>query len=302
MTCQYWTGARHCGATQTRPYAIGRRCADHTPAQLAGLPEPHELHGTVSSARSTERGCEINGQSTNRQKPADTDTGLDFAKKLGRLLDVPLVTCPPSTGAEEFHYPTGDRDSLTSADNQNQLSRFEPGWAIMARMGGPVAVVDVDPKNSGDIEKVRKLLDGLGVRIFAEIETPSGGRHFYIAGHPDLPSCSNLKELPGVDILSHGRIVFLPGARRPRYDGAGYRIVYDNLEALADGGNPDGAGTFADWVAKQQGNADQFETSPPWAGGEPDARRARYLAKMLRHIHQDLSDMGRNSGRNMAHL
>jgi hypothetical protein len=230
---------------------------------------------------------------------AATITGLDFARKLGELLNVPLVACPPKPGGE-FSYPTGDRDSLTAADNANQLDRWNPSWPIMARTGGQVAVVDVDPRNGGDIDKTRQLLDGLNVRIFAEIATPSGGRHFYIAGHPTLPSCSNLNGWPGIDILSFGKLVFLPGTQRPKYNGAGYRIVFDDLEALADGGDPDGAEAFAGWVAERRGERERFETSSPWTGGEPDPRQAQYLAKMLAGIHRDLSAMGKNSGRNTS--
>jgi hypothetical protein len=225
---------------------------------------------------------------------------LDFAKRLGQLLGVPLVTCKPAAGKDEFHYPPGDRDSLTADDNQNQLGRFRPGSAVMARTGDPLAVVDVDPKNNGDIEKTRQLLDGLNVRIFAEIATPGDGRHFYIAGLPDLPSCSNLNEWPGIDVLSHSRLVFLPGTQRPKYNGAGYRVIYDNLEALADGGDPDGAEAFADWVAERRGDQDPFETTSPWQGGEPDPRQATYLAKMLGGMHRDLTGMSKDSGRNIA--
>jgi hypothetical protein len=157
---------------------------------------------------------------------------LEFADKLGELLDVPLVACEPKPG-EEFHYPTGDRDKLSAADNVNQLDRWQPGCAIMARTGGNVAVVDVDPRNGSDIEKTRQLLDGLHVRIFAEVATPSGGMHFYIAGHPELPSTHNLDGWPGIDVLSFGKLVFLPGTQRPKYGGAGYRIIFDDLEALA---------------------------------------------------------------------
>ena len=226
-------------------------------------------------------------------------TALDFAKKLGELLKVPLVACEQKPG-EEFRYPKGDRDQLSADDNYIHLNRFQRGWAIMARTGGNVAVGDVDPRNGGDIDKTRQLLDGLHVRVFAEIATPSDGRHFYIAGHPELPSTSNLDGWPGIDILSFGKLVFLPGTQRPKYNGAGYRVIFDDLEALADGGDPDGAEAFADWVASRRGRGEQFETSSPWTGGEPDARQAAYLAKMLAGIHQDLSPMGKNSGRNTA--
>jgi hypothetical protein len=224
---------------------------------------------------------------------------LKFAQKLGELLNVPLVACEPKPG-EEFWYPTGDRDSLSADDNQNQLDRWQPGWAIMARTGGNVAVVDVDPRNGSDIEKTKQLLDGLHVRIFAEVATPSGGRHFYIAGHPDLPSASSLDGWPGIDILSFGKLVFLPGTQRPKYGGTGYEIIFDNLDALADGGDPDGAEAFADWVASRRGRGEQFDTSMPWAGGRPDYRQAKYLQAMLDGIHRDLAAMGKDSGRNTA--
>jgi P4 family phage/plasmid primase-like protien len=223
---------------------------------------------------------------------------LDFARKLGELLDVPLVACPP--GGKEFIYPEGDRDSLSPNDNRNQLGKLKPSWAVMARTGVSVAVVDVDPRNGSDIDKTRQLLDGLNVRIFAEIATPSGGRHFYIAGHPELPSCSALNGWPGIDILSFGKLVFLPGTQRPKYGGVGYQVIFDDLEALADGGDPDGAEAFSNWVAELRGDRERFETSPPWPGGEPDARQAQYLAKMLAGIHRDLSAMGKDSGRNTA--
>lgn len=40
--CRYWIGAegRRCGVTPARPYLPGPRCTDHTPARLAGRPEP----------------------------------------------------------------------------------------------------------------------------------------------------------------------------------------------------------------------------------------------------------------------
>jgi hypothetical protein len=231
---------------------------------------------------------------------AGTATDLDFVASVLALQNVPIVTCQPGTGNDEFHYPTGERDNLNPADNWNQLNRFQAGWAIMARTGGLVAVADSDPKNGANNDKVRQILDGLNVRIFAEIATPSGGRHFYVAGHPDLPSCSNLKDLPGIDILSHGRLVFLPGTQRPKYNGAGYQVIFDNLEALADGGDPDGAETFLGWVTGQRGDQEQFETSPPWQGGQPKPQEAQYLNRMLAGIHRDLSGMLKDSGRSTA--
>ena len=38
--CEHWFDGHYCGATPARPYLVGRRCAAHTPAALAGQPEP----------------------------------------------------------------------------------------------------------------------------------------------------------------------------------------------------------------------------------------------------------------------
>lgn len=49
--CTHWIGpeARHCGATPARRYVNSIACADHTPARLAGHPEPPE--GTCAPKR-----------------------------------------------------------------------------------------------------------------------------------------------------------------------------------------------------------------------------------------------------------
>ena len=227
---------------------------------------------------------------------------LDFARKLGELLDVPLVVCEPNSGKPEFHYPKGERDKITSAQNDLQLAQWKPGKAIMGVMGGKVALGDVDPRNGGDVARTRQMLDGLGVRVWAEVETPGpgDGRHFYVAGHPELASAHNLTGWRGVDIQSFGSLVFLPGTQRPKYGGAGYKIIFDNLEALADGGDPDGGAALAGWVAEHRGTRADFEPAPPWNGKPPDARQAAYLWAVLERMHSELSAMPKDSGRNTA--
>jgi len=227
---------------------------------------------------------------------------IDFARKLGELLDVPLVVCEPSSGRPEFHYPKDARDKISSTQNDLRLSQWKPGKAIMGVMGGNVAAADVDPRNGGDVARTRQLLDGLGVRVYAEVETPGpgDGRHFFVAGHPELASAHNLIGWSGIDIQSFGSLLFLPGTQRPKYNGAGYKIIFDNLEALADGGDPDGAAALAGWVAERRGSREEFEPSPPWDGKPLDKRQAAYLDKMLRNMHSKLSIMGRDSGRNTA--
>ena len=205
-------------------------------------------------------------------------------------------------GRAEFTRPR-DWQNLRRDGNEDRLATFEENQdCLCLNTGGEVVVVDVDTRNCGDIEKVRALLAELGVRIFAEVDTPGGGKHFYIAGHPDLPSVHSTEKnqrlpgYPGVDIQSFGCNVYLPGTGRPKYDGRGYDIVYDELDQLVllDGDDA-GSGALADCVAellastakkkarKTSTGASEWEWDPcePWDGTPPDERQRAYLDAAL---------------------
>jgi P4 family phage/plasmid primase-like protien len=244
---------------------------------------------------------------------------LAFVKRLDEL-GVPLFTAEPGgcrdvvpdpdnegklteiirrqPNGPEFVRPKG-WPSLTAEDNEARVGDFRYYDALCAICGKPIAVVDVDPRNGGDVEKVRTLLAELTVRIFAEVTTPGGGTHFYVAGHEGLPSTSwkksdELGDLSGVDIQSHGRNVFLPFTVRSRYPGKGYTVVFDDLQALGTEGDAQGSEALAQWVAerkykvvekksRKRGNSADFdfERSQPWTGGKPDAFQQAYLDKVL---------------------
>lgn len=221
----------------------------------------------------------------------------DPADRAARFVDslvkagVAVWVAPP--GGQEFIRPGGWQKS-TPEGNEQRLAQYAVGSALCANTGGVLAVLDIDPRNGGDAEKVRALMKELNVRIFAEVASPSGGRHFYVAGHPDLPSAhSTLTGYPGVDLQSFAANVFLPGTVRPKYHGVGYRIIFDDLDALADGDEV-GAGALAEWVAQRRSEgvrkkstrrdaADlNFECGQPWTGEVPDARQLVYMDKFLR--------------------
>lgn len=221
-------------------------------------------------------------------------------------LGVPIFTAPPGRDGAEFARPPGWQN-LTADGNAARVATFRTGHALAAVMGGPVAVLDVDPRNGGDAEAVRQLLDGLTVRRFAEVATPGGGRHYYVAGHRDLPSVHatndrpGLTGYPGVDVQSFGTNVFLPGTARPKYDGRGYTVVVDDLAALVDGGDPDGAETLADWIATHRRvTAESFAPAPRWDGTPPDRRQAAYLAAAVDRLAGEIAVMPKDSGRNTA--
>ena len=106
--------------------------------------------------------------------------------------------------------------------NDVRLKEWQLGYAVCAVTGELLAVVDVDPRNGGDVEAVCALLAVLNVTVYAEVATPGGGVPLLRHGHRDLPTCHDLIDLPGVDVQSHGAHVFLPGTSRPKYDGGSH--------------------------------------------------------------------------------
>lgn len=228
--------------------------------------------------RSATRRCLVTAPATTRN--TSDRASATFVDHLHDL-DVPIFTASP--GGQEFQHPVG-WSAFTAEGNEARLSRARSGDAVCGLMGGRVAVVDVDARNGGDVETVRLLLAELGVTVFAEVGTPGGGVHFYVAGHADLPTTHRLVGYPGVDVQSHGALVYLPGTARPKYGGRGYEVVMDNLDALGDGGDPDGADALAGWVGEHiETKALAFDPSPVWDGTPPDGRQQAYLDAAVRN-------------------
>jgi hypothetical protein len=52
-SCDHWDGSAHCGRPDTRHYLTGIRCPAHTPAAIAGHPEPGQTATTVGPRAQT---------------------------------------------------------------------------------------------------------------------------------------------------------------------------------------------------------------------------------------------------------
>lgn len=226
--------------------------------------------------------------------------GLRYLKEDERqfVLDLDGLVVPIWTenargdGKGEFSRPRAWQDSCADY-NRVRLGGFKPGMCLCANTGGPLAVVDVDPRNGGDIDGVRQWLDGLAVEIFADVITPSGGRHFYIAAdHLDVRTAhGKLPGLPGVDLQAKGANVFLPGTRRPKYDGAGYQIVSNDLAALRTTGDPQGAMRLTQWIAEHLPKTTAVPDRP-WDGTPPDRRQQAYLDAVLANVTRVVAEAG----------
>lgn len=231
-------------------------------------------------------------------------TALDFARRLSALGHPIFTATAPGLRGAEFKRPEGWQHT-DAANNAKQLDTFTEG-AVCALLGAPLAVVDVDTKNGADPGAVVDLLASLAVPILANVATPSGGRHFYVPGHPDLATVhatadrDGLEGFPGVEILSHGTNTFLPGTTRPKYDGRGYVVLADRLDEYT----PDtGAGAaLAEWVNTHRATraaASDLPPAAPWDGRDPDARERAYLAAVLDRQAREVADC-QPGGRNLT--
>jgi hypothetical protein len=127
---------------------------------------------------------------------------------------VPVFVAPPSrsTGHPEFRFP---RWALRAADPA-PLDNWRPGYAIAARTGIAFDVIDIDPRNGGDTT-LRDLLDHLP-SVGGCVSTPGGGLHLWVP-----PYGGRSLSVGGIDYQARNRLIYLPGTRRPKHGGRGYR-------------------------------------------------------------------------------
>lgn len=172
-----------------------------------------------------------NGLCSDRTVESTKEHGDFLAAAAGagmRLFTAPYATDP----GKEFQLPA--RWQETPYWPVDEVLEGFAGGAVCGITRDVFAVVDVDTKHGADIEKTRRWLDGYEVPVLAEVATPSGGRHFYVAGDDTIPrvALDKLRDLPGVEILGRTGMVYMPGTIRAKegYEGRGYTVVSSNLE------------------------------------------------------------------------
>lgn len=79
LPCGHETSGVVCGATPTRKYLIGQRCADHTPARLAGrpdlVPDPDRTLDALRARRGITFNYRPNDSAVLDQKAVASSTG-----------------------------------------------------------------------------------------------------------------------------------------------------------------------------------------------------------------------------------
>ena len=156
--------------------------------------------------------------------------GLLLAQKLINM-GVPVVVCRPnpewSPGAQTSDVLPPRGWSLIRA-SECDLSLFRPGVDTLAMVTGHgVDVVDVDPKNGGDVANLDPF------EHHGAHETPSGGEHYLVAGTglakmvlaTDRGHVGDY--LGGTDGGGGRALAYLPGSTRPKYPESGYTVTQE---------------------------------------------------------------------------
>jgi hypothetical protein len=209
--CGHWIGGeqRVCSAVeQVRRYLTGPRCLAHTPAALAGQPEPPSVPPST-------------------WEPTMTDPGPMLAAALALAAEGypvfflgrtkrPVANCPdcPKAETDPNHNPeacgcltchgfyAATRDPARIA----AMRATVPGGMLAIRTGqaADLAVVDIDPRNGGTV--LPDLMPPTRC-----VRTGSGGWHLYYR-HPGGILARNLDKHghPGIDLKADGGYVVAP--------------------------------------------------------------------------------------------
>lgn len=141
--------------------------------------------------------------------------GLQVAHDLIDM-GVPVFSAPPNSSRPgEFIYPS---EWQHYKPNHVQVDRWRPGWALAMVCGVVFDVIDVDPRDGGDLESLTAV-DALP-KIYGEAFTPSVGTH-HLIGRTHLPKCKPVKgiDLQAGDDRGEGRgfIFIAPTVRVSRF-------------------------------------------------------------------------------------
>ena len=236
-TCDYYGPAGTCGISPAALYPAGTRCPAHTPAALAGQPEP-------GAGRYCPPGICWCGHCPDptaaSQQPQKAPPGLTAdAAALGYMRrgwpvfvlgrsKRPVANCPACRTAGPGHDPAGcecltchgfHAATLDPARLASMLAAVPRGLlAIRTGTAAGLAVVDIDPRNGGQVDRALMTPTAAGA-------TGGGGWHLYYR-HPGGPLLPALPGRAGVDVKADGGYVVAPPSVHPG-TGQAYRWARD---------------------------------------------------------------------------
>ena len=240
LACGYYAGAGPCGATPARPYPAGPRCAAHTPAALAGQPEPDRGRycppgicwcgrcppGRGQGSESAPAGLTAHAAALRYMRAGWPVFVLGRSKR-------PVANCRACKTAPAGHDPAacgcltchGFHAATTDPARLAAILAAVPGGLLAIRTGtaAGLAIIDIDPRNGGAIDQAL-------MTPTAAVATGGGGWHLYYR-HPGGPLLAALPHRAGVDVKSDGGYVVAPPSVHP---GTGQRYRWVRGRAVAE--------------------------------------------------------------------
>jgi hypothetical protein len=129
----------------------------------------------------------------------------------------------------------------------------EANIAVVMNAETGLFALDIDPRNGGNESWVQFQADNGLMMVTFEVNTPTGGRHFYLK-HPGEKLVGKLRDYPGIDVQQGGKYVVAPPSIHP--DGGRYSSDHMDAEPA------DMPGAWADVLLRPAGPAHQTESQP----------------------------------------
>jgi hypothetical protein len=121
---------------------------------------------------------------------ASIDEDLNVARSLASA-GIPVFVAYPDPDKPGDYKPRGEWQK--TSPNPAYVNAWKPGLALCAVMGQGIDLVDIDPRNGGDVA----ALNGIMPEVLAVAATPSGGEHNFVAS---MGVRSRDDVLPGIDV------------------------------------------------------------------------------------------------------
>lgn len=234
---------------------------------------------------------------------AALDIARDFIKS-----GVPIFLAPPcpdtcrrpgheggaGTGGSGFDLPAGWENAAPMLET---VDNWRPGWAMAAVCGHGIDVLDVDPRNGGDVAADQLKSGGVWPRTYGAASTPSGGTHELIRSL----GVRKGTPYPGIDLQSgtpggegRGFVFIAPTVKVSKVDGVRrpYRwTTVPDLDGMAEwGADDDSGGVIATAIATARARPQLPEgnVAPVELSGSEAIRLKAYadtaIARELAHL------------------
>jgi Bifunctional DNA primase/polymerase, N-terminal len=183
-SCDYCSDGSYCGAVKARRYVNGWRCLAHTPAALAGRPEPYLSARACAVSPVDQPANRTTEHGLGRLPELNTESLEKAAIRYARA-EIPVLPLKPGSKLPATKH--GVHDASTNLQAIRSWWRHQPDCNIGVACGVGFDVLDVDVKaGAPGMESLAKLRRaGLLRGVWGKACTPTGGLHLLLAPSGD---------------------------------------------------------------------------------------------------------------------